>query len=58
MYYCYSLEYTPLNNDIKVFTDNYTQTKEEEEEDGNCGIGIVFLWWSLIAILMYIIFIL
>ena len=51
-------EYTPLNNDIKVFTDNYTQTKEEEEEDGNCGICIVFLWWSLIAILMYIIFIL
>ena len=47
-------EYTPLNNDIKVFTDNYTQTGTEEEE-GDCGICIVCLWWSLLAFLMYII---
>ena len=46
-------EYTPLNNDIKVFTDSYTQTGIEEE--GDCGICIVCLWWSLLAFLMYII---
>ena len=47
-------EYTSLNT-IKVFNDNYTQTGDDDEEECDCGICMIFLWWCFVAFIIYLI---